>query len=145
MNDTLGGVSPGRVDSLDRAPAIAILTPYRSYYAYKGLPFVAPGKLASHDPQQDRLFRCLDAVAAAVPSTQRLQIFAVPSMLLTALERFQQVGPRGWLGGRGGRGGCLCVQCYLHMAGWTSSFSTAAPIFSMNVSHMFCGCLCLLR
>ena len=74
------------------APAIAILTPYRSYWAYKGARGLADGvTLSPKDAQQDLLFQCLDKVEAAVPSLEGLQIFAVPAMLLSVLHDFQQV------------------------------------------------------
>jgi len=73
------------------APPVAILTPYRSYWAYKGLPFVANRTLASTDPQQDRLFECLNVVEKAVPSLGGLQVFGAPSMLAMSLQHFQKV------------------------------------------------------
>jgi hypothetical protein len=74
------------------APQVAILTPYRSYWAYKGAPGEADGvTLQPKDVQQDRLFQCLDKVEAAVPSLDGLQVFAVPAMLLPVLHDFQQV------------------------------------------------------
>ena len=74
------------------APAIAILSPYRSYRAYKGGPITEDGTMLEPvDYQQDRLFKCLDSLEAVVPSLDNLQIFGVPSMLLPVLHEFEQV------------------------------------------------------
>jgi hypothetical protein len=87
FKDTLSGLSHIRSEG----PPVAILTPYRSYYAFKGMGYVAPGKRDPRDPVQDDLFACLDAVQAAVPALGGLQIFGVPRMLLTVLQHFEQV------------------------------------------------------
>lgn len=87
FNDTLSGLPSPSAD----APPVAILSPYRSFWAFKGAPKDADGVLRPTDPQQDRLFECLDTVEKAVESLDGLQIFGVPSMLLPVLQDFQQV------------------------------------------------------
>ena len=87
FNDTLQGLPLPHSD----APPVAVLTPYRSYLAYKGTPKDANGVLFPTDPQQDRLFACLDEVEKELPSLDGLQIFGVPTMLLPVLQTFEQV------------------------------------------------------
>ena len=74
-------------------PPVAILTPYRSYVAFKGAPFAnaETRELAANDPQQDLLFACLDVLEKELPSLAGLQIFGVPTMLLPVLQNFEQV------------------------------------------------------
>lgn len=93
FRDTLAGLS----HIVPAGPPVAILTPYRSYYAYKGMAYVSKGVRDPHDPVQEDLFACLDVVQAAVPSLGGLQIFGVPTMLLPVLQHFEQVceGVRG--------------------------------------------------
>jgi hypothetical protein len=87
FNDTLSGLSTARADS----PAVAILSPYRSYWAFKGTPKDEAGVLFPTDPQQDRLFECLDMAQKAAGGLDGLQVFGVPSMLLQVLQDFQFV------------------------------------------------------
>ena len=87
FNDTLQGLPLPHSD----APPVAVLSPYRSYWAFKGTPKDANGVLFPTDPQQDRLFACLDEVEKAVPSVDGLQIFGVPTMLLAVVEDFQRI------------------------------------------------------
>jgi hypothetical protein len=74
------------------AAPVAILTPYRSYLAYKGSP-LQPGTrhFAPNDFQQDLLYACLDVLERDLPSLDGLQVFGVPAMLLPVLHNFQHV------------------------------------------------------
>ncbi|KIY92707.1 hypothetical protein MNEG_15257 [Monoraphidium neglectum] len=72
------------------APRVAILAPHRSFQAFKGLAVGPDGKLVD-DALQEELFRCLDAVEAATTSTNNLGLFAVPPMILPALDGLDEV------------------------------------------------------
>lgn len=87
FKDTLSGLS--HISSA--GPSVAILTPYRSSCAFKGLGYTADGKRDPRDPVQDDLFACLDQVQKAVLSLGGLQIFGVPSMLLPVVHHFEQI------------------------------------------------------
>jgi len=96
FKDTLDGhlarqQDPVPLPSLDQAPPVAILTPYRSYFAFKGFQ-LANGSMLPNDAQQDKVFQCLDVVQKAVPSLERLEIFGVPAMLMPVLQNFEQGG-----------------------------------------------------
>ncbi|EFN52310.1 hypothetical protein CHLNCDRAFT_58911 [Chlorella variabilis] len=89
FRDTLSGLTHAPAGG----PAVAILTPYRSFLAYKGAPFAnqKTRELAANDAQQDLLFACLDVLEKELPSLDGLQIFGVPTMLLPVLQTFEQV------------------------------------------------------
>ena len=90
VRSVLGDLPPPAAPAAP-GPPVAIIIPHRSYWAFKGTPKDKAGVLIPTDPQQDRLFRCLDEVERVVPSLDGLQIFGVPSMLLPVLRSFEHV------------------------------------------------------
>lgn len=66
--------------------AVALVTPYRSYYAVKGMD---PG--SETDVMQSRLLSCLDDIEAATGSLDGLQVFGQPAALLPVLHEFHHV------------------------------------------------------
>ncbi len=92
--ETTGALTTGDAPSLGgSAPSVAILTPYRSYAAFKGTPFLPnkTGVIMPTDPQQDLLFECLDTLETKFPSLDGLQVFGMPTMLLPVLHTFEHI------------------------------------------------------